>query len=243
MKSNNISTHVFIYYLDEGIWLLNKLKEFYSGHIFLSLIENTPHNDQLLSLAKNLFDVSLTYVPNKGTDQIGFYKTFQKDNTNKEWILYLHDKGAEKQTWLQELIEPLTNIKPHILSNQDIGIISSIAHKQKTYAINTLVENYGSMDYKFRKALVESMHTTIWLKELQRILLQKNKLINEDSLYPEFCAGNVFLARRQIVEKVHDCVYEDFFNDGYRKDGEIGHGLERFYFYVSECMGYKNLYI
>ena len=243
MNSSKISTHVFVYYLDEGIWLLKKLKEFYNGHIFLSLIEDNPYNDKLLHSANDMFDVNVTYVKNKGTDQIGFYNTFKLDSTKKDWILYLHDKSADKTDWLQSLINPLINVDNSLLYNDKIGIISSLAHKNKVTTIDSISSRYKYIGYQYRRCLVESIHTVVWLKELQRILFEKHNLIDEDNIYNTFCAGNIFLARRNIIERAHDCVYDDFFNDGYRSDGEIGHGLERFYFYVSECLGYTNLYI
>jgi len=243
MNSTKISTHVFVYYLDEGIWLLKKLKEFYSGHIFLSLIEDAPYNDTLLYLANDMFDVSVTYVKNKGTDQIGFYNSFKRDNTQKDWILYLHDKSADKKDWLQSLIDPLISVDNGMLSNNKIGMISSLAHKNRVSTIDYISSQSKYINYQYRRGLVESIHTVVWLKQLQEILFQKHNLIDEDNIYNRFCAGNVFLARKNVIETAHSCVYDNFFNDGYRSDGEIGHGLERFYFYVSECLGYTNLYI
>jgi hypothetical protein len=237
------SVHIFVYYKDEGIWLLRKLKEFYNGNIYISLISDGPNNKELISVAKNLFDISLTYVENMGTDQIGFYNTFKKDKLNTDWVLYLHDKKGDKQKWLEELIEPLKTVSYKQLNDENIGIISSNAHKRKVISINDLVLYHGNINFKYRKSLVENMHTVVWLKELQRILVNKYGLIREDKLYPEFCAGNVFIARRNVISKAHDCVYKEFFNPFYKADGEIGHGMERFYFYVSECLGYDNLYI
>ena len=240
---NKYSVHLFASYKEEGIWVLNKLKEFYNGSIYLSLLSNNPNNEILLQKAQGLFDIDVTYVENMGTDQFGFYHTFKKDKLNTDWILYLHDKRGDKQKWLEELIEPLKTVSHKQLNGQNLGIISSDAHKRKVLSINELILYYGNIDFKYTKSLVQSMQTVVWLKELQRILANKYGLIKEDRLYPEFCAGNVFIARRNVISKAHDCIYKEFFNPFYRPDGEVGHGLERFYFYVSECLGYDNLYI
>jgi hypothetical protein len=155
----------------------------------------------------------------------------------------LHDKKGDKQKWLEELIDPLKTINSKQLNNNNLGIISSNAHRHNVMGINDLVLHHGNIDFKYRKSLVQSAQTIIWLKELQRILLSKHNLIKEEKLHPEFCAGNVFIARRNIINKAHDCICKEFFNPFYRPDGEVEHGLERFYFYVSECLGYENLYI
>ena len=130
-----------------------------------------------------------------------------------------------------------------IFKNKNIGIISSNLHSHNTLSMTQIINLHGNVDFKYRKSIVESIHSVVWLKELQRILLDKYNIINDDYLYPQFCAGNVFIARKEIIEKAHGCVYENFFNSAYRADGEVGHGLERFYFYVSQCLNYKNLYI
>ena len=53
----------------------------------------------------------------------------------------------------------------------------------------------------------------------------------------------MFLARRPVVKMSHQCVHESFFEDYYRPDGNVEHAMERFYFYVSECLKYKNVFI
>lgn len=238
------SVHVFAYYQNEGAWLLKRLKEFYNGHIYLSLINNSPTNKELLSIASSLFDITVTYVENMGTDQFGFYESFKKDNIDSDWVLYLHDKNINKQDWLEELIHPLSNINLSMLNrSENIGIIASAKHKNKVKNINQLVAFYGNIDFKYRKLLVLNMHTVIWIKELQRILLEKYNLSHEDSLCPEFTAGNVFLARKDVIQQAHQCIYKEFFDPFYQPDGKVEHALERFYFYVSQCLGYQNLYI
>jgi hypothetical protein len=57
---NKYSVHLFVSYKEEGIWVLNKLKEFYSGSIYLSLLSNNPNNEILLQKAQSLFNINVT---------------------------------------------------------------------------------------------------------------------------------------------------------------------------------------
>jgi hypothetical protein len=244
MNNKIASTHVFLYYKDTGVELINQIKDYCSGKIFLSLILNNPNNKVLIQHARKFFDLDITYVENTGSDQYGFFSSFKKDLSEKPWVFFCHDKHINKKTWMIELIEILTNVEDDYLLNKKCGMISSLKYVNKVEDINSLLNNYGSMPFEHRKNLVQSIHTVIWLKELQRILLEKHELLKEQSLYPRFCSGNIFLAKRDVIGTTHSCIYEDFFNKNvYRTDGEVSHGLERFYFYVSECLGYHNIFI
>jgi lipopolysaccharide biosynthesis protein len=243
MNDDIISAHVFLYYEDISIEVLKRLKQFYSGHIYLSLVEDNKYNDKILLQAKKLFDTKVIYISNRGSDQYGFYSSFKIDKTSKEWVLYLHDKHPDKKEWLFSLIDDMSKTTNKILKQKNVGIISSNRHKQKAKSLNEILTLYGNINFNLRKNIVESMHTILWIKELQRILLEKHNLLCEDHLYPTFSAGNIFIANRKVVDLSHDCVYEEFFNKNYREDGEVAHGLERFYFYVSKCLGYNNIFI
>lgn len=239
-----VSVHVFLYYEDVGIELLEKIKEIYNGHIYLSLVKNNSSNKALIKHSQQLFDTHITYVDNGGNDQYGFFHTFKEEKEKKLWTLYVHDKHSNKKQWLFELLEPFKKVNKDLLNNKSIGIISSIKHKNKVEPMNVILQKNGSIEFQYRKNIVQNLHTIIWLKELQRILLEKYELINEENIHPTFCSGNVFLAKTDVIEKAQGCVYEDFFNvNAYRTDGEVGHGLERFYFYVSKCLNYNNLFI
>lgn len=244
MNNNLVSTHVFLYYGDTGIDLLEELSKHYTGKIYLSLVIDNKHNKKLLEYARKIFDIDLTYVQNAGTDQYGFFQSLKKDFSEKPWIFFCHDKHLDKRGWMLDLIDVLTNVDNDYLNNQRCGMISSHKYLNKVESMNDLLLNYGNMPFEHRKGLVQCMHTIIWLKELQRILLEKFELIKEESIYPRFCSGNIFLARKDIAQTTHSCIYDSFFNKNvYRTDGEVAHALERFYFYVSECMGYHNIFI
>lgn len=244
MNNNIISTHVFLYYEDTGIDLLNHIKQYCTGKIYLSLVLDNKANKKLIEYARKFFELDITYVENTGSDQYGFYNSFKKDLSEKPWIFFCHDKSQNKKDWMLELIEILANVSDDYLLNKKCGMISSAKYINKVSPINDLLIKYGNMDFKLRRSLIESIHTVIWLKELQRILLEKYTLIKEESVYPRFCSGNIFLAKKDVISTTHGCVYDDFFNKNlYRSDGEVAHGLERFYFYVSECLGYHNVFI
>lgn len=244
MNNQIISTHVFLYYKDTGIALIDELKKYYNGKIYLSLILNNPNNKILLEHSRKFFDLDITYVENAGTDQYGFFHSMKKDFSEKPWVFFCHDKHIDKKGWMLDLLDILVHTEDSYLNNNKCGIISSHKYINKVDSINDLLLTYGNMPFEGRKCLVQSMHTVIWLKELQRILLEKFELIKEESIYPRFCSGNIFLIKKDIVEKSHGCIYDSFFNKNvYRTDGEMAHALERFYFYVSECMGYHNIFI
>lgn len=239
------SAHIFLYYESIGIEVLNKIKLVYNGPIFLSLINNNCANDIFINLAKTLFpEIYISYIDNYGTDQYGFYTSFKHDKLDTSWILYCHDKHENKRTWLFNLINIFENINNSLLSNTSYGIISSSHHKMKQPSFEEILTILNDLPYEFRKNTVEHMHTLVWLYELQRIYLSKYGSGDKENKHPTFTAGNIFLIRRNIVEHAHSCVHDNFFNKNvYRSDGEVGHGLERFYYYVSKCMKYDNLFI
>lgn len=244
MNPDQVSTHVFLYYEETGKYVLEQLSKLYSGKIFLSLVDNNCSNEILIQYAKSYFDVDIIYVDNCGTDQYGFYHSFQFDKTDKPWIFYCHDKHPSKIDWLKDMMETYNTISEDLLNDTKIGSISSLKHKQKVVSFEKLLLEHSNVEYCHRKDVVESMHSLIWLHELERILLSKYELGDKNFKYPTFSAGNIFLFRKQIIEKSHGCVCEEFFNKGvYRTDGEVEHGLERFYYYVSNCMKFNNIFI
>lgn len=245
MNSNLVSAHMFLYYGETGEYVLDTVSKFYNGSLYLSLVENNSNNDFFLNIAKEKFeDIRVVYVSNCDTDQYGFYNSFKHDFEKTPWIFYCHDKHPNKRGWLQQMLSVYKDVSEDILTQHNNGIISSEKYKRQQPSFEELLSTYASYSYEYRKEIVQSMHTLIWLHELEKILLSKYDIGNKDFKCPTFSAGNTFLIRRDVVEKSHGCVYEKFFNHGiYRTDGEVEHGLERFYFYVSQCLGYENIYI
>ena len=130
------------------------------------------------------------------------------------------------------------------LDSTSLGILASEKYKNKLISFEEILEKSASSPIKFRKKTIEYMHMLIWYHELQKILLSKCELGKKEFKLIEYSAGNIFISRRIVIEKAHRCLYNDFFNlNSYREDGEVEHGLERFYFYVSKCMGYENIFI
>lgn len=244
MNSDLVSTHVFLYYESSGKYLIEELSKIYNGEIYLSLVNGNCSNDVLVHYAKQHFDIKLVYVDNCGTDQYGFFHSFKFDNANKPWVFYCHDKHPSKLDWLQTMISTFENIEDRVLLDKKLGIISSIKYKNRVLPFDKILLEYINLDYSQRKDVVQCMHTLVWLNELQRILITKHNIGNKEYRYPTFSAGNIFLIRKEILEKSHDCIHEEFFNKGiYRTDGEVEHGMERFYYYVSQCMNFNNLFI
>ena len=65
-----------------------------------------------------------------------------------------------------------------------------------------------------------------------------------NNVNPEFTAGNVFFIRTNILSQALQCVLDpNFFEKVYRMDGDVAHALERFYFYVSTSLDYKNVFL
>lgn len=245
MNKDLVSCHMFLYYKLTGWYVLESVSNFYKGPIFLSLVENNPANESLIDYASKRFEkINLTTVEEAGTDQYGFFHSFQQDDTNKPWIFYCHDKHPNKTSWLQNLIQVYNNINDSLLNSDKYGIISSNKYKHKIQSYRELIDSTNSIPKCHRKCVVQSMQTLLWFSELCDILFKEHSIGDITKRRTDFCAGNIFLIRREVLSTAHSCVHENMFNKGvYRTDGEVEHGLERFYFYVSECMRYENLFI
>lgn len=245
MNTDLVSAHAFLYYESTSKHVLDMLSKFHSGPLYLSLVDGNCSNETIITYAKSNFDTTyVIYVDNCGTDQYGFFSSLKFDQGKSPWIFYCHDKHPTKKDWLNDLLSIYINFDDNLLLDPNNGIISSLKHKHKTSNYEELLNIGRKCPHQHRKELVQSMHTLIWLNELTRILVEKDNLYKKESKYPQFCAGNIFLIRRDVAAKAHECVYDQFFNrNAYRADGDVGHGLERFYFYVSECMGYNNIFI
>lgn len=245
MKNDQVSAHAFLYYESTSKYVLDTISQIHNGPLYLSLVDGNCSNDAIITYARSNFDITyIVYVENCGTDQYGFFHSLKLDENNTPWIFYCHDKHPSKQDWLNDLLSIYHNFDENLLSDPNTGMISSLKHKHKTSNYEELLEIGKKCHYQFRKEIVQSMHTLIWLNELTRILVEKDNLYKKESKYPYFSSGNIYLIRRDIALKAHECLYDQFFNrNAYRTDGDIGHGLERFYFYVSECLGYNNIFI
>ena len=246
----NISVHLHLYYEDMGSYLLKKLSKIWNEKIYLSLVKNNCCNDIVLNLAKSLFsDVNVVYVDNKGTDQFGFLHSFKLNKDDTKWILYWHDKHVSKKQWLDDITDIFSNednqklIKQYTNDISSCGIISSSKYKNKTMSINQIAEIAVLTPLQYRQNIVRSYQTVIWLKELQYLLKQNYDVHDENEAYPYFTSGTVFMIQRDILTKVHSIIHDNFFEDFYRPDGDVGHALERFYFYASKCLGYTNKFI
>lgn len=247
MLDNNIfSVHLHLYYKDPSISLLEKVRKAWDGKIYISIVAGNKNNESILSVARSLFhDVVVVENENSGNDQYGFYKSVQKNSDKTDWILYAHDKHESKVDWMNELIDPILNHSEainYLASQENIGLIATKSDKytfiqMSEEQLNTLGDTCPQDE---RIKIIQSKHTLIWLRELQRALIKQNNLTQiHDPNSLVFIAGNIFLIRRSVLEKCHNCLHENFFDKSYRQDGDVGHGLERFYFYAPLCLNFN----
>lgn len=248
LNKDLLSVHVHLMYLEPSKYILDLLSEVWDDKIYLSLIEGNKHNPTILSYAKQRFpSILVKYVANKGTDQYGFMHSFKINNEETPWIMYIHDKHLSKLDWLDQTLLPILHsetINPLLLDDNN-GIISSGYHKWVMRVENEeeLTAKSKYMPFNMKHCLVRVRHTLAWLRELQYILVQKTGFIDTDNINPKFTAGNIFIARRNVVNMAMSCIHENFFEDHYRPDGDVAHAMERFYYYVATCLKYDIKFI
>lgn len=240
------SLHLHLYYYEPSKTLLEKLAPVWDSKLYLSIVENNDDNNNILSCARSLFkEVIVSENPNKGNDQYGFYKSFQMNKDESHWIFFAHDKHIDKLSWMNELIDPLvrnTRFINYLARQEDVGLIAANTekHTSRQYVEEELNSIGEVCSHDERIKVIKSKQTLIWLRELQRILIKQNNLTQiHDPNALTFIAGNMFIIRRNILEKCHNCLHENFFSNYYTEDGDVGHGLERFYFYAPLCLSYN----
>jgi len=246
LDSNLFSVHLHLYYKEPSISLLNAIRKGWDGKVYISVVTGNENNDDIIKVAKELFkEVIVVENENRGNDQYGFYKSFKKNNDETDWIFYAHDKHESKMDWMHELIAPMvkhTEAINHLASQEKIGLIAT---KTEQYTFIQMTEEQlnhlgDSCSPEERIKIIQSKQTLVWLRELQRALVKQNDLQNiHDPNSLVFVAGNIFLIRRSILQKCHNCLHENFFDRYYRPDGDVGHGLERFYFYAPLCLNFN----
>jgi hypothetical protein len=235
----DIELHCHLWYSDKYKNLLDKLGSKFNNRINLSLISGCDHNDKIIEYAKSKFkDVRYVTVDNCGTDQNGFLKSYDVNKEMKEWVLYTHDKADE--TWTMDLVDPLlTDEALKYCEDGESGIITSSKR-------HTILPSQEEIDNQCQKTLPELKHTVIplqstiiWLTQLQDNLKQLHHM-QDTLLNLEFTAGTMFLSRSLILRLAHTCVEPEFFKTGHQPDGEVEHAMERFYFYVNNCLNLKH---
>lgn len=250
INSQICSLHLHLWYEDASLHILKKLSKVWDDVVYISLIKDSCTNELILKYAQDCFkEIRWVEVDNKGTDQYGFLFSHQMNGEKyKPWTLYVHDKSADKREWLDDMIEVFVEekyekvLRKHMLDKK-VGIIGAESRKQKLLDSEELIEKTKYLAFQNRGIFVGSVGTLAWLRELQNIFYNKKGIVKEECINPEFVAGTVFMARKSIIDNAHSCVHKNFFYNGYRPDGEVEHALERFYFYVSQAMGYKNIFI
>ena len=126
--------------------------------------------------------------------------------------------------------------------NSETGLISA---NSKRWLLDleteqSILKEDKEAPMSYKRIIVLKRHTLVWLRELQYILYKKHGFIQKENLNFKFTAGTMFLARSDVVDLSLSCILPCYFEECYRQDGNVQHAMERFYYYVSMCMGYKN---
>ena len=197
-------------------------------------------NDKILKHAESKFkDVRYVTVENYGTDQNGFISSYDTNCEDKNWILYTHDKKDE--AWTMDLVNPLvTDEAIEYTDDKTLGMITSKKREEKIKSEENLKKISAMTPPSMKVQIVRSKKTMLWLRELQHILFTTHGMVSEDNLDFTFSSGTMFMARSIVIDMTHSCIYKDFFESGYRADGEVEHALERFYFYVNKCLNMEH---
>jgi hypothetical protein len=241
MSDSSLILHLF--YEQPAIYLLNKVAQFYDGDtVYISIVKDAPHNLNIIKHANKCFKNVITNIePNKGNDQYGLFRMFEKyEDELGRWIFYFHDKHESKLDWLDELIDPFIHNKLLLDSIKHAGIIASNSkdYKLKVKSEEDLTKMSEDLPNSNRVTIVRSKHTLAWIRELQYILYKDTGIIDDENLNFDFIAGNMFCIKKSVLKLALSCVHDSFFESSYRPDGDVGHGLERFYFYVNKCLKY-----
>lgn len=240
MKNSSLILHLF--YEKPSIYLLDKVSKFYTGDdIYVSLIEDSIQNHNIINHAKKYFkNVIINIEPNRGTDQYGLYKIFNKYEENlNQWIFYFHDKHESKLDWLDSLIDPFIYNKDIFKKNCGIVASDCIKYSMKVNTEEDIMALNEDLPKRNRITSVRSRHTLVWVRELQNILYRETGILDKENINFEFVAGNMFCIKKSVLKLALSCVDDCFFETLYRPDGDVGHGLERFYFYVNSCLKYN----
>lgn len=248
LNNDNIQVHMHLFYKEPSIYLMDKISKKWNGRVNISVNDDGKDNEAILSHANKIFpEVKVVVTQNVGNDQMGFKNSISVNSEeNKNWILYVHDKSADKQRWVDEIVDPIINQEDVVLGlieQDEFGIISAANKCQEILDEEYLVELSKRCKLEEKYSIVGSRHTLIWLRELQYILYSKHGLINKQHINFKFTAGTMFLAHKDVVNISHDCVHQSFFEKQYRPDGKVEHALERFYYYVSACLRKKIMFI
>lgn len=244
---NNSSLILHLFYEEPSIYLLDKVSKFYKNDtLYLSLIKNATANQNIINCAKKYYEnIIVNEEENRGSDQYGFYKIFTKyEEELNDWIFYFHDKHIARLNWIDDLIDPFGCFDPSYLGvNTGIIVSNSPAYQLKILNEMELIECGKELPKRNKIVNIQSKRTLAWIRELQQILLETTELIEDNHSSFDFTAGNMFCIKKSILTLALNCVHENFFELGYRADGDVGHGLERFYFYVNLCLKYNVLKI
>lgn len=244
LNNKKISVYLHLYYEQISKDILQQLSTVYNGDLFISLNENGDGNDSIVECANTLFpNQKHVVVNNMGSDQWGFYKNYKQNPPPTDWVLYIHDKKEQEKEWLEDLIQPFivqfSKINA-LIENPNIGIISSQLRKNNIVSGKELIKVMNNSHKRNYLKILRAKETVNWI----HVLLALKGITIENLQEKCFCAGNMFICRKNILDEImNNLIIDEFFEPGYRPDGCVEHAMERFYFLLSEGLGFTNKYI
>ncbi len=139
-----------------------------------------------------------------------------------------------------DLVDPLlTDEALKYCEDADSGMITS-SKRYTTLPSQEKIDSQCEKTMHYQKHTIIPLQTTmLWLIQLQDNLKQLHGMKNT-LLDLKFTAGTMFLSRSLVVRLAHTCVVPEFFKTGHQPDGEVEHAMERFYFYVNNCLNLKH---
>jgi len=251
LPKNKLDVFMHLYYKVPSFYLIDKLSTVWSGCVNVSMNSEGFYNEEIADYLRSKFErVNILYVENMGSDIYGFYNCYRQYESEKKWIMYLHDKHVSKLDWLDEIVDPIVSKDNlgkiiNIINNDSskYGMICCEKHKRKLDDEEYLVELDKNTPVPEKGRIVRSRQTLLWLRELQYILSSNFGYIKKDNLNFDFMGGNIFIARNEVINISHRCIYPEFFGKYYKEDGEVQHAIERFYFYTNLCLDKDTLYL
>lgn len=239
LNSEEIDVYCHFMY-PSALDIIKRLKKVWNGSVTVSLVKDAEHNAVIRKALEESFeDLTIKEYKNRGTDQYGFWRNFGEKQDKKGWCFSIHDKTDMK--WIRDILYKILDnykaVNEVIHEDNDVGII--VGDDKYYMAIRTeeeLIEETKVISTSLVRQNLLAKHMLCWLRQLQWMAYQNSGGIPIKEINFNFCAGNIFIARNDVVEISHECLQDNFFEEFYRKDGDIGHALERFYFYINNVI-------
>lgn len=229
-----IGIHLHLFYVDlleEFISYLNNIP--YTFDLFISVIneEFIAEIEQKVSAIKNVKNVKIKKVENRGRDVAPLVVDFAQELQKYDYVCHIHSKkslytGREQVGWRGYLLDGLmgsealvTNIFYRFEINPDVGLIYP--------------ETYAGIAYIGHSWLCNNKSRDVLLSRLGIIGAKIPK-------YIDFPMGTMFWARGEAVKRFFKAGLKttDFPEEAGQNDGTIAHAFERCLGFVTKYEGY-----